>query len=136
MISKHGTWLALVGSLVLLLPGCMTTAKMNKIMASWVGHDANELIAAWGPPQQVMPDGRGGQIFAFFQDRQYTSPGFSSTTSTASATAWGTYNYATATGYGTSNTVTMPPQTYRWIVSRTFWVDKDGRIYRWAWKGL
>lgn len=136
MIQNRTAWLALVAALAMFLPGCMTTAKMNEVMSSWVGHDANELVASWGPPQQVMPDGRGGQIFAYFQDRQYTSPGFSTTTSTATASAWGNYNYATATGYGTSNTVTTPPQTHRWTVSRTFWVDKNGRIYRWAWKGL
>ena len=83
-----------------------------------------------------MLDGSGGQILIYLQDRQSTSQGYSTTTSSASANAWGNYNYATATGYGMSNTVTTPPQTDRWTVSRSFWVDKDGRIYRWAWKGL
>lgn len=118
------------------LPGCMTAGKMNEIMASWVGHDVNSLIAAWGPPQQVMPDGKGGQIFSYFETRQYSTPGYSTTTSQVRASAWGMPNYASASAYGTSNTVTTAPQTYAWTVSRTFWVDANGRIYSWAWRGL
>ena len=89
----------------------MTPEKMNEIISSWVGDNANELIASWGTPQQVMPDGSGGQILIYLQDRQSTSPGYSMTTSSASANARDNYNYATATGYGMSNTVTTPPQT-------------------------
>ena len=122
---------------ILLVAGCMTPGKMNEIMSSWVGDECQQLDRITrGPPQQVMPDGSGGQILIYLQDREYTSPGHSTTTSTTTANAWGNYNYATATGYGTSDTVTTPPKTERWTVSRSFWVDKDGRIYRWAWKGL
>ena len=136
MIKRYSFLAITTAFVILLVTGCITPGKMNEIMSSWVGDNANNLIASWGPPQQVMPDGSGGQILIYLQDRQSTSPGYSTTTSSASANAWGNYNYATATGYGTSNTVTTPPKTDRWTVSRSFWVDKDGRIYRWAWKGL
>lgn len=136
IFKNHSGKLILASALSICLTGCMTPKKMDQMMSSWVGHSADDLIASWGPPQQTMPDGSEGQIFVYLEQRHYTTPGYSNTTSNAYATAYGNYNYATASGYGTSSTFTTPPQSYAWTVSRTFWINKERRIYRWAWRGL
>lgn len=108
-----------------MMPGC---AVLNKSMASWVGHDSNELIAAWGPPQQVLDAGQGGQIFVYSYNRQWTSPGTAYTT--GSATVSGNYVYGQAT------TTYQPPQTHGYAAQRMFWIDRNRRVYRWSWSGL
>ncbi len=30
--------------------GCATTAKYKAKLQTWIGHDANELVQSWGPP--------------------------------------------------------------------------------------
>ena len=115
-----------VGVLIVsMTPGC---AVLNKNMASWVGHDSNELIAAWGPPQQVLDAGQGGQIFVYSHDRQWTSPGTAYTT--GSATVSGNYVYGRVT------TTYQPPQTHGYAAKRMFWIDRNRRVYRWSWRGL
>ena len=39
-------------------------------------------------------------------------------------------------GSATSSPTYTPPKTYGYNASRMFWADKNGRIYRWSWKGL
>jgi len=105
--------------------GC---AEVNKEMASWVGHDQNELIARWGPPQQVLDDGNGGKILVFTQTRSFTSPGTATTTVNGSIYGSG-YN-------ATANTTYSPPTTTSYNAARMFWVNSSGIVYRWAWRGL
>ena len=85
------------------LGGCATT-NYDAIMASWQGSHYNEVIAAWGPPTQVLED----------------PPGQSMT-------------------WASTRTVYVPVGQLvvaRNLAStRTFWVDADGIIYRWAWRG-
>lgn len=129
---------------LLVLTGCMTTKKMNATMASWVGHHANDLIASWGPPQQVMSDGSGGQIFIYDRSGSVVIPGQSTTTTNFTGTGNATYNqygntgYLSGNAYGTAqtNSTYRPAQAIAIPRSRTFWVDRTGKIYRWAWQGL
>ena len=111
------------------ISGC---SSINKNMQSWMRHHQSDLIASWGPPQQVMDDGRGGKIFIYSTTRSFTSPGHSTTTVTGSAYGSGNYAYGSATGY-TSYT---PPQTSSYNAYRMFWIDSNGYVYRWAWRGL
>ena len=115
--------------IMVILAGC---ASINKTMESWMGHDQSDLIANWGPPQQVMDDGRGGKIFVYTTTRSHTAPGSSTTTVTGSAYGYGDTVYGTATGHTTYN----PPRTTSYNAYRMFWIDQTGRIYRWSWKGL
>jgi hypothetical protein len=114
---------------VCLFTGC---ASINKTMQLWMGHHQSDLIANWGPPQQVMDDGQGGKIFIYITTRTFTSPGHSTTTVTGSAYGMGNYAYGTARGY----TTYTPPQTTSYNACRMFWIDGNGYIYRWAWRGL
>ena len=113
-------------SLTISLVGC--PAAINKSMASWEGHNVNELIAAWGPPSQTFSDGNGGQVFVYAESRQWIQPG--SATTTASATTVGNYTYGSAT------TVYQPAYVEGYNAYRMFWVDSSGTIYSWSWRGI
>jgi hypothetical protein len=41
-----------------------------------------------------------------------------------------------AAGLGCAMGMNSPPETTTYQASRTFWVNSEGIIYRWAWKGL
>ena len=118
--------------LLLIITAITGCASIDKTMESWMGHHQSDLIASWGPPQQVMDDGQGGKIFVYAATRSFTSPGTSTTTVTGSAYGYGNTAYGSATGYTTYN----PPQTTSYDAYRMFWIDSNGRIYRWAWRGL
>lgn len=127
---KNGKATGLIlGFVASLISGC---ASVNKVMESWTGHHQSDLIASWGPPQQVMDDGEGGRIFIYSTTRAFTSPGRSTTTVTGSAYGTGNYAYGSATGSATYT----PPRTSSYNAYRMFWIDQNGYIYRWAWRGL
>lgn len=115
--------------IALTLSGC---SSINKTMESWMGHHQSDLVASWGPPQQVITDGQGGSIFVYTANRAFTSPGSSTTTVVGSASGYGNRAYGSAT----SITTYTPPQTTSWSAYRMFWINASGRIYRWSWKGL
>lgn len=121
-VARYATIL-LIG---LLLAGC--PGQVSKNMASWQGHNFNELIASWGPPQEVFSDGQGGYIFVYTQTREFIQPGHAYTT--VNATSIG--NYVSAYGY----TTYTPASVSGYTAYRMFWIDSTGSIYSWAWKGL
>jgi len=111
--------------LVMLLNGCAAAAaSIDKTMESWVGRNANDLVPSWGPPQQVVDDGQGGRILIY----TYTASGYPAVNYNAYG---GTYNV-----YGAGQDQYDSPRTSGYATSRTFWVDSNNRIYKWAWKGL
>ena len=107
---------------LLVISGC--GGQVSKTMQSWVGHNSSELIASWGPPTRVLDDGNGGKLFIYEYGRSYTSPGYATT-----------QTYGT-TSYPQYQTTYYAPQTSGYVASRTFWVNSEGIIYNWAWKGL
>ncbi len=100
---------AAVLAFVVFATGC---ASIDKTMQSWVGSTEGDLIAAWGPPQGVYSDGRGGKILAYYGHVAVSVPGY----------VYG--NYYTA------------PHDGGWDQQRMFYINKDGVIYSWRWKGL
>ena len=112
----------------LLCAGCV--AQMNKIMASWKGHNISDVIAQWGPPSQVIDDEQGGKIYSWIEDRSYTTPKHSTT-------------YTQPTVYSGRRVFSWRSDTQHYggrevsaQATRTFWVDANGIIYRWAWRGF
>jgi hypothetical protein len=120
----------LVVLLLVGLVGCV--ARMNRVMSSWVGNSYGNVIAAWGPPDQVLDDGSGGKILVYTRVRSYTAPGTATTQTSGTAAANGSTLYGTAT----STTTYTPGQTYSWKIYRMFWLDKNGIVYRWSWRGF
>ncbi len=107
-------------------------AHVDETMRSWEGHQFSDLVASWGPPQQVFDDGSGGKILVYAGKRRWTSPGQATTTTTGSVYGYG--GIANLSAYST--TTYRPPEQYGYTAYRMFWVDRSGVIYRWAWKGL
>ncbi len=127
---KKAALLLIATLAVLMTSGC--GARINKVMASWERHHYSDLIASWGPPQQVFEDGSDGRILVWTATRSYTVPGQATTHTTGSATVYENYIWGSATSHTTYN----PAQTYGWTAYGMFWINRDGIIYRWAWRGL
>ncbi len=122
------------------LSGCISP---DKTMRSFLGQPSAELVARWGPPQQKMSDGQGGEIWSYFEHRQWTTPGQANTTVTGTSDTYGniygnpsgaTYQGNTSV-YGSATTTYTPPQTHGYTAHRTFFINGDGIVYRYAWKG-
>jgi hypothetical protein len=119
----------LVGTL--LLNGCLA-GRINNQMNSWMGHNYSELIMSWGPPQRVYDDGQGGRILIYTSIREWTTPGNSTTETTGQATI----NDKTISGQAHSVTTYTPPETWAYTAYRMFAINKNGRIYKYSWRGL
>jgi hypothetical protein len=119
------------------LTGCVS---IHENMKSWMGHNFNDLIANWGPPQSTMPDGQGGQILIYSKNKEGTTPGQARTNTYGPANTHGNLYGNTYNGNSivntTSTTTYTPAQTHGYDATRTFWANKQGTIYRWSWKGL
>ncbi len=109
---------------VLLISSLSCAGRINKMMASWQGHHYSKLIAKWGPPQQESSDGKGGKVLVYVERTEFTTPG----TATSDTSIYGKS--------ATTTTVYVPPKTHGWNSYRMFFVDAEGIIYRWSWKGL
>ncbi len=57
---------------------------------------------SWGLPQQRMPDGQGGEIWTYFEPREWATPGQATTTT-----------YGTTNASGTSVMSTLSYQLWR-----------------------
>jgi len=134
--------LVMIGALLTAaLSGCMTPSKE---MQSFVGRHSAELIARWGPPQLRPPAGQGGEVWTYCEPRPWTTPGHVNTTVYGTGNSYGNLygNPYGATYYGNANveasatTTYTPPQTHGYTAIRSFFIDSNGIVYRWAWKGL
>jgi hypothetical protein len=115
---------------IALLCGCAST---NDIMKSWEGQHQSNLLAKWGPPSQTIADGSGGHVWIYTAQRQFqTAPATATTTMDTTVQNYGNTSY----GYGRAITTFNPAQTAGWQAYRMFWINSDGVIYRWAWKGM
>jgi hypothetical protein len=110
--------------------------SIERKMKSWLSYHVNDLIASWGPPQQVLDDGMGGQFIIYTEHRTYFSPGYSTTTASGQAYGWVSGNNLYINSYGQSQTTYYPPQLYQWSVYRMFRVNSYGQIIAYSWKGL
>ncbi|MBM3328769.1 MAG: hypothetical protein FJY67_04730 [Calditrichaeota bacterium] len=67
---------AIVGALaaIFLLIALIFQPSEREIMDSWMGAHESEVIAAWGPPDRIAEDGKGGKILIYEQIEQRASP--------------------------------------------------------------
>ncbi len=129
MLAKR--WMVVLLLLAPLLSnGC--AARNSNAMRAWEGRHYSDLIASWGPPQQVFDDGAGGRMLIWTSSRSYTTPGKSETQADGNATIYDDYIWGSAR----SDTTYTPPQTHGSKAYRVFWINRRGYIYRWASKGL
>lgn len=120
------------GTVALLLfgaGGCATT-QVDQKMQAWVGKSIDELVAEWGAPQQSLDDGRGGHILTWFEQRYRAEP-------VLLHSPYGPWCPPHGAWHGPPYPYYYGPTSYEpYSISRTFWVDPQGIIVRWAWKGL
>lgn len=106
-------------------------------MASWLGHPANELVMAWGPPTRVFSDGRGGHVLVYAQQRSRLHAGEVHSTTNSAAVGYVSPNgFLAAVGSEETHITYTPAYVERWSVYRTFRVDQAGTIHAYSWRGL
>jgi hypothetical protein len=92
--------------------GCAKPKQdLSGLTESWIGAHISELIAKWGPPQQVLDIDDGNKIYTW--------------SATRSTTELPTHVPNTFGGV-----TTRQGQTVRATTTHSFWVDANGRIYR------
>lgn len=86
--------------------------RQTEIMAAWVGKHQSELIAEWGPPNNITTDGKGGTVldYSYYKDK-------------------GQRIRINRRGRGR-----ISPRGY--TAKRYFYVDSNGIIYNFKWKRL
>jgi hypothetical protein len=94
-----------------LASGCVS-APRNYATQPWLGHSRQDLFAAWGAPDQERSDGQGGKVLTYDRVSGYISPG--------SATAETSDRY-----------IVDVMQPHRTTNHQEFYVDRNGKIYRW-----
>jgi hypothetical protein len=69
--------LAFLIAFLLLVSGCATTANYQVMINTWIGHDQNDLISSWGPPNQTYRMPNGNVMFTWLHERMKAeySPG-------------------------------------------------------------
>ncbi len=116
MCSRTSIRIALLVVLIGFLGGC--ASRVNEMMQSWVGQHQSELIAKWGPPQQTASDGKGGTVLVY---GEYVDLG------QTPGQVWRD---------PLGNATYTAPQQRGYQKSRMFYVDQNGYIYNWRWRGL
>lgn len=132
--------------LVFLLCACATTEqkkealqraiqqKRETLQKTWEGRNVNDLIAYFGPPSEVLDDGKGGRILIYTKTIGVGVPGQSFSTyhgiSRGSVTGFPGGASAHGTDSGTQFTYTSPEVALSISGHRMFWVNKEGTIYR------
>jgi hypothetical protein len=94
-------------------------------MQSWQGQPESALIAKWGPPTRTESDGSGGRILIY---QRFVQTGHEPAQSV-------TTGRVDPNGEVSLKTTQTPEQTYGYQRQRLFYVNKEGTIYRWAWRG-
>ena len=119
-------------------------------MQGVLGKHYSDLVAARGLPDQKIPDGKGGEIWIYFIKREWTTPGHVDTTFNSTGYNHGSFEldqdpyfrnlYGSYSGrtevHGQANTTYTPARTGGYIAHRAFFIDTDGIVYRYAWKGI
>ena len=95
------------------------------IMHSWVGSNISDLIRSWGPPQQVVSDGAGGKIYIW---SSHVKIPLEEEKREGSAHRIGNSIYY--------EEKTSPATNIEYDKMRMFWVNPQGIIYHWKYKGL
>lgn len=116
----------LVWTLIILV-GCGPSTK--QVMDSWKGHRVSSIIRNWGPPQQVVSDGAGGQIY-IWKNRIHLQLA-NATTETEVTVTHNAYSSRLK-----SKTTYTPPLVLEGDRVRCFYVNSQGVVYHWYAKGF
>ena len=124
--------------------GCATTANYQKILQSWVGSHADNLVASWGPPQSSYQLSNGGWVLEYYNQRTLQMGGYTytepqTTYHSGTASAYSPYGGSAYGSYSGTSTTYVQKQTpvYNIPLScrTTFTTDSRGIITNWGWQG-
>lgn len=107
----------------LLLAACATESGFREVADSWLGSTEQELVATWGPPDQVYESG-GNKYLTYLDTGSVYVPGTSPTYSTTFVG-----NTAYTTSYGGT-----PARTYAMSCKVTFAIA-NSRITSYRYEG-
>lgn len=126
------------------LCGCATTANYEKILNSWVGDSADNLVASWGPPNSVYDKSDGGKVLQYNRQGNFYMPGYTTYQNVTSyhsgnVNAYNNYGGSAYGNYSGTTTTSVPVYNPGFNVAlwcnTTFDVNSSGRIQRWTWQG-
>jgi hypothetical protein len=99
---------------------------MDKIMSSWVGAQADEVIRQWGYPHEERVIA-GRKLLVWHRNVQLTMP--------ASATTSGTINRVGSTAYYSGTTTVSGGGVSNWSCIRTLEISNENKVVSWQWEG-
>lgn len=79
ILSRITTFTTLLIITGFLLSGCATTAKYQKLVDSWKGKKAGQLVDVWGYPDNTIQGSDGSETYVYKNHKVYYSPGICST---------------------------------------------------------
>jgi hypothetical protein len=129
--------------ILLMISGCATTANYEKILNTWVGSHADNLVTSWGPPQSSFQLSDGSTVIEYMRSGTVVVPGYTytvpqTTYHSGTTSAYGSRGSAYGSYSGTSTTYVQqqtPSYTIdKWCKTR-FTVNPNGIITRWGWEG-
>ena len=103
--------------------------ERSAIMESWKGAHISQLIRSSGPPQRIVSDGAGGKIYIWSSHVKIPLK-------KEKTERRGTATIIGDTVYYREKTTTSPATNIEYDKVRMFWVNSQGIIYHWKWKGL
>jgi hypothetical protein len=105
------------------LAGCATTGgTMDRIMGSWMGRPADEMVRAWGVPDRGFKT-RDGTLYEWTTTQTATTRGAATTTGTISG------------NYIDLRTTYSPPVTLHGVCVRQVTVGAEGTVIGASWQG-
>jgi len=110
-----------------ILQGCATTAKYNAILDTWVGHNINELVQAWGYPDSTFDAPNENKVYVYGYQASSYVPQTNYTTTTYSVFGSNLYSNSTTNSFG-GYSINYNCTTY-------FETNVGGTIVNWQWKG-
>lgn len=143
-LREIGMRIGIIVALVsIFLSSCATTENYEKILNSWVGSTADNLVSSWGPPANSYPLSDGGRVLQYSNQRNVQIGGYTTTVpqttyhdGTINVNGTGGYAQGSYSGNSTSYVQkTSPVQNIAMQCVTRFTVNTQGIITKWSWQG-
>jgi len=115
--------------LVLLTTGCATTRNYERTLATYVGHNIDEVVNLAGYPSQTFVAPNGNTVYLYQTFQQGVTPTVQGPSSTF------VNGYGNAINANTVNGITYGGQPYTLYCNTYFEVNQENTIVNWRWQG-
>lgn len=115
------------------LSGCATTANYERRLNTWLGHNADELVMSWGPPDRSYTLNDGSKVIEYARGHNVTIP--FTTTNPTTTQHFGTFGSTPYSGFSTGTQTTTTYHTFNQWCNTRFTVSPQGIIRNWTWEG-